>query len=348
MSHPIKRLVLAVAAAVLAAAGPAHADVDLSTPWPSGAALNGFDGETIRFSSHSPFTIAGMPPGENSTPATEAEGRLFLPDGASAASPAPAVILLHGASGVRHAREITYARQFAARGVAALVIDVFGARRDMARGFVDRLVNITEAMFLADAYAGLHYLAERPEVDGGRVVLIGFSYGGMAATYAAHEQVRERFAQARERFAGHVAFYAPCIVRFADERATGAPVLMLYGGRDAIIDPERCRQTAEALERGGSAVRTIVYENAVHQWDGNFPGPRPIGRDLSDCLFLVTENGQVWGTHLPVPMANPLTRKLLLGTCAGSEGYLIGRDDAVRARSNRDLAGFLERAFGLR
>src|SRR3546814_5509160 len=74
----------------------------------------------------------------------------------------------------------------AAQGVAALAVDVFAPRRERASGFINRLLEITEAMFLADAYAALDYLATRPEIDAGRVALVGFSYGGMVATYAAY------------------------------------------------------------------------------------------------------------------------------------------------------------------
>ena len=44
-----------------------------------------------------------------------------------------------------------------------------------------------------------------------------------------------------ERFAAHAAFYGPCIARFADPHTTGAPLLILYGTDDALIDPVRCR-----------------------------------------------------------------------------------------------------------
>lgn len=44
-------------------------------------------------------------------------------------------------------------------------------------------------------------------------------------------------------------------------------------------------------------------------------------------------------------MTGPFLRKLILGACVGSEGYLIGRDDAIRARSNAEVGAFLMRAF---
>ena len=79
--------------------------------------------------------------------------------------PGSSSIWLHGSAGVQSARELTYARQFAAMGVAALVVDTYGTRRQPDWGFVDRVVNITESMMIADAYAGLRFLAERfPQV----------------------------------------------------------------------------------------------------------------------------------------------------------------------------------------
>ena len=93
---------------------------------------------------------------------------------------------------------------------------------------------------MADAYAGLRFLLTRPEIDPERVALIGFSYGAMATMYALSANVAALMAPAGERFAAHAAFYGPCIAEFADPRTTGAPLLMLYGTGDALIDPARC------------------------------------------------------------------------------------------------------------
>jgi dienelactone hydrolase len=341
---------LAVAlGAVALAAAPAAAAPDLVLPWPEEVQAAGPAGERVSFDSASPFAFSDAGKGADTDPGaappTEAVATLFLPPGASAAAPVPAVVLLHGAAGVQSVRELTYGRQFAANGVAALAVDVFAPRRERASGFINRLLEITEAMFLADAYAALEYLAERPEIDADRVALVGFSYGGMVATYAAYAQVAERYAPGGLRFAAHVAFYAPCIAEFEDSRATGAPVLMLYGGRDAIVDPDRCARTARALEAGGAEVETVAYPEAVHQWDGRFAAEREIGRNIADCHFYVERDGTVRDKALWLPMSSVFYRKVILGLCADSEGYLIGRNDAIRARSNRDMGAFLERAL---
>ncbi len=327
-------------------AGPAHAaDLVLDREWPSLLSVIANSGENVNFPSHSPFTLADAGNGPDGDPQTLARGTLYLPPGASAADPVPAVVLLHGAGGVVGARGPTYGRQLAAMGVAALVVDAFGARKHMADRFIERLIKITEMMLVADAYAALDYLAARPDVDGSRIALVGFSYGGMASIYSAYAQVAERIAGNGARFAGHVAYYAPCVARFDDYRTTGAPILTLAGAEDATIDPQRCAEIAGDLRMGGSDVESIVYEGAYHQWDGRYAAPRAIRRNLAGCRFEVTHSGKVWDRFTKLPMVGPISRRLILTACADRVGYMAGRNDNVRARSNRDLGRFLAQIF---
>ncbi|MEM9221129.1 MAG: dienelactone hydrolase family protein, partial [Pseudomonadota bacterium] len=232
----------ALCGAVACGVVPATADLSEDGLWPS----SGPRGERVAVESSSPFTlyqVADAPP--------ESAHVTFTPAvGASAQNPAPAVILLHGAGGVSGSREHRYAREFAAQGVAVAVIDVFAARG--GRRFIERLINITEAMALADAFATRAWLAARPDIDGERIAIIGFSYGGMSATYAAYRQVLNAYDAAP--FAAHVAFYGPCIARFDDSTTSGAPLLMLWGEQDEIMDPDACEATAEDLRAGGSTV----------------------------------------------------------------------------------------------
>jgi dienelactone hydrolase len=266
-----------------------------------------------------------------------ADVRFFPAPGASAGDPAPAVVLLHGAGGVGRARELRYARQFAAQGVAAAVIDVFAPRG--GGGFVERLMKTTEAMALADAFATLEWLDGRADIDASRVALIGFSYGGMSAVYAAYAQVVETYGATRP-FAAHVAFYGPCIARFENPETTGAPVMMLWGGRDAIMDGAACRTLAEDLRRGGSRVTIETYEEAMHRWDGGSRRWRAPAH-IADCRFRVAEDGTVRDARTGLVMTGPALRATILAFCADRDGYLIGADEAIRTRSNAALARFL-------
>lgn len=326
--------------AILALSASARAEWRIRDPWP--ADTSSVRTVEVTFPSSSPFSPAELRDAEPTT----AQARLYLPAHAASAAPrsVPAVVMLHGSGGVLYARELTYGPQLASMGVAALVIDSFAARRDRATSFIGRLLEITESMVLADAYAGLAFLAERPEIDPKRVALVGFSYGGMSTMYALNAAVADKLSPSGLRFAGHVAFYGPCIARFEDRRTTGAPLLMLWGGGDELIDAERCSATAEDFRAGGSPVETVVYPTAVHQWDGSGP-LRPIGRLLNPCRFVVAPDGTVRDERTSLTMTGPFFRKVLLFLCVENRPYMIGADAEVRAQSNRELGRFLTRIF---
>ena len=311
-------------------ATPAQAQLDPSGRW-NEAQIRPV---TADIASSSPFSLTDAAAG--TAPATRADVSFYPAPGASAAQPAPAVVLLHGAGGVGEAREARYAREFAAQGVSAAVIDVFGPRG--GGGFTERLIQTTEAMALADAFATLDWLAERDDVDASRIALVGFSYGGMSTIYAAYAEVVRAYAPSRT-FAAHVAFYGPCVARFEDPTTTGAPILMLWGDRDQIMDAEACETLAADLRAGGSTVETIRYD-ARHRWDGNLRQWRAPAH-IADCRFTVRPDGTVVDDRTRLIMANAAMRATILALCANREGYLIGGDAAVRIKSNAELARFL-------
>jgi len=345
-SSLLAALLFAVALPVMAAAVNWSR---LAEPWPDPAMLVDIPGVPVSWASTSPFALDDIGDPDEAPP-TMALGRLYLPPGPHPTRSIPAVVLLHGSGGILASRELTYAPQLARMGVAALVVDSFGARRDRGTAFIERILNITETMMLADAYSGLGFLAARPETDPRRVVLTGFSYGAMATMYAIYAQVADKLAPTlpggeRPRFAGHVAFYGPCIARFDDSRTTGAPLLMLIGGKDEITDQRRCAEVANDLRRGGSRVETTIYPEAVHQWDGAFAG-RLIGRNLAGCSFRVEPDGTIRDMNTGLAMSGPFRRKIILGLCTlGAGPYPIGRDDRVRAQASVDYGRFLAQVF---
>ena len=322
-------------------ASTAYAAPRIVDPWPDRDALD-IAARNVVVDSSDPFTPADI----GRAPARRVTAQLYLPRDASAAHPAPAVVFLHGSGGNIAERGGTYGPQLAAMGIAAIVLDTYASRADLGDTFLARVFGITETMFVADAYAALRTLAARPDIDARRVVLAGFSYGGMATTYAMYAQIADKLAPPGLRFAGHVAFYGPCIARFSDSRTTGAPLLMLYGAQDELMDPRRCEEVASDLRGGGSQVDIISYPGAVHQWDGAF-ARRTIGRQLAACDYRVERDGTIRDRRTLIAMTGPFTRKLTLALCTGSKPYPIGRDDRVRALSNRDFGRFLTRVFRL-
>ena len=312
----------------------------LDAPWPDPDEVRDVAPVDVTLASSDPFTPADI----GRSAARTVRAQLYLPPGASAAHKMPAVVLLHGSVGNYEERGYRYGLPLAELGVAVLVVETYASRTDLATSFIGRALHITETMFDADAYAGLRALAARPDIDASHVALMGFSYGGMATTYALYDTIADRLDPDGPRFAAHVAYYAPCIARFADSRTTGAPLLMLYGGRDELIHADRCAEIARDLRGGGSAVTVVSYPDAVHQWDGEME-PRLIGRHIADCRFEVDRYGRVHEATTGVTMSNPLTRGLVLASCTGNRPWPIGRDEAVVAKSNADLERFLRGVF---
>lgn len=335
---------------VAAALCPLAARAQIRDVWPDPASLGAIVGQPVTIASSSPFAPRDISPGAHDArdagPATSAAAQLYLPADASAAHKVPAVVLLQGPAGPPQGPfSAKYGKQLAAMGVAVLAIDSFGSRKELGTSLVDRVTHITETMFVTDAYAGLLWLADRPEIDARRVVLAGFNYGGMATIYAMYDQVARTMAPKGPRFVGHVAYYTPCIARFENHRTTGAPLLMLEGGADELIRPERCEEIVHDLREGGSQVSMIGYPGAVQQWDGALER-QTRGRNLSGCSYLVTRDGEIVDQRSDLTLSSPFRRKMSLALCtAGADPYPIGRDDAVRARSNRDFGAFLRRVF---
>ena len=97
---------------------------------------------------------------------------LWLPD--EAARPAPAVIVLHGA-GSQKENHADFARAAVGQGFAALTFDNRGhgeSEGDLGPSVTDDLAELAK------------FVADRPEVDAGRVAVRGSSMGGLMALHA--------------------------------------------------------------------------------------------------------------------------------------------------------------------
>ncbi|HKA42828.1 MAG TPA: alpha/beta fold hydrolase [Burkholderiales bacterium] len=107
-----------------------------------------------------------------------ATGYLRLPRGASAAKPAPAVLVMCGADMYKEDRE-KYAEGALAEGMAALVVDAPGTGQTTFPHAPESIVAWQ---------AALDALAQRPEIDGKRLGAFGVSRGGLwVMRLAAHD-----------------------------------------------------------------------------------------------------------------------------------------------------------------
>jgi len=190
-------------------------------------------------------------------PRSNQPGELYMPDGAG---PFPGMVVLHGCDGIgRHYR--IWARRLRAWGYATILVDSFRPRG--VANVCDQGQRVPPEEQAADAFAAAAYLRALPQVQGGRIGVIGFSHGGWAVLKA----VLSGFAASLHGtpFAAAVAFYPGCS---APVSPLVTDTLIMIGADDDWTPPARCERWREAVPEAGHALQMIVYPGAVHGFDG--------------------------------------------------------------------------------
>ncbi|MGC5076389.1 dienelactone hydrolase family protein [Agrococcus sp. DT81.2] len=108
---------------------------------------------------------------------TEMLGMLIAPEGAASL---PTVVLLHDAFGLG-ADTVAQARRHAELGVAVFAADVWGGRHTPAGGPDIGAMVRDRGEWMGRVAAAHRAAAEQPEVDGSRLVSLGYCFGGAGA-----------------------------------------------------------------------------------------------------------------------------------------------------------------------
>lgn len=219
-------------------------------------------------------------------------GYLYRPDAKQFPGPRPAVVLLHGRSGVfsntakrfdataLSSRVVLWGKFWAERGYIGLYVDSFGPRGH-AKGFEagtnklgQRPPEVNEiAVRPHDAMQGLKYLRSLPDVDASNVFLQGWSNGGSATLSAIHEKTLAIEKPTRETgFRAAIAVYPACrgVGRhYGEPYRTYAPLLLLIGTEDEEVSYPQCESFAKRARDGD--VTFVRYEGATHSYDTPTP-----------------------------------------------------------------------------
>ncbi|UTH74008.1 dienelactone hydrolase family protein [Chromobacterium sp. IIBBL 290-4] len=267
-------------------------------------------------------------------------GMLALPS--QAQGKVPAVVILHGSSGVNRG-ERQWARRMNQLGYASFVVDSFTGRR--IKQTESDQTQLSMAADIADAFAALRLLATHPAIDAQRIAVMGFSRGGVAALYSMLEPFRQALIQDDLRFAAHIAFYPSCSIPYEAKRLDGSPLLMLLGGKDDYTPAAACEAYAEELQAKGARLTMKIFPNAYHGFD-RFTLPHPVAEatsarlchgwhDLDSGNFFMLDGNRV----LSGGAAQRQARACL------SKGVTLGGDADGREQSPVWVADFLRQAF---
>jgi len=270
-------------------------------------------------------------------------GELYLPPGGAKV---PAMIVHHGSGGITDERERRYARELVKMGVAALVLDSFTGR-GVTSTVRDQSAVSTNDM-LGDAFAALKILAGHARIDGARVGIVGFSKGGSVALLASHEVRAAPALPAGLRFALHVPFYPACVTQHYKPKTTGAPIYLLLGGADTYVGVGPCRDYAAALKAEGARIETVVFQGAMHGFDGGSAYQNPRGENYSRCIFVQQPDGS-WRDRVSGAITNDASGKLIkagqkeaLAKCR-TFGVRGGPNAAAKAKALTDLKAYVQR-----
>ncbi len=194
---------------------------------------------------------------------------LFLTPAASGTQHA-AVLLLHGFSSSKERMAQAIGRALLACGVTSLALDLpFHGERVSASGGIPKnplvLVGAWRSA-TSEARAAVDWLVTQPEVDAGRLGVLGYSLGGFLALMTAADEPRLRAVVLAA--AGDLPDqtpYASMVRSLVDppravRKLDGRPLLLVNGRRDTTTRPVQ----AERLFAAASEPKELVWYDGGH------------------------------------------------------------------------------------
>ncbi len=312
---------------------------------------------TIYYQSATPFDLDVLLSNMDDAKPTTGLGHLYIPESATSEQPVPAMVILHGSGGISPGREHEHAKLLNQNGIAAVVVDYYqprGLTED--KSYMMKINAVTEFDVITDAYSVYKLLKTSPLIDGSRIGVMGFSYGGMASRMAMDERFHKILAPGTDGFSLYVNVYGPCFQNLGTQSTNGKPLLTLRGTEDYSNDLQACADRENELRALNVDVESIVYQGAGHSWENL--APQMLKEDapyISGCEVTYDAQGN--------PLLNGDSILELSETASREEriaarlksgpkykdclkyGYLIGNDDETKQQAYSDLLSFLKKNF---
>jgi len=171
----------------------------------------------------------------------------------------PCVLVVHDWNGPDD-YELGRAKQLAALGYTAMVVDIYGkgvrpknvdeSAKESAKYGADRLLTRKRIM------AAYNYASRQPMVDGKRVAAIGYCFGGMVVLELARAGAPARGVAT---FHGNLSNPRPLEARFIK-----CPVLVLHGAADPFVPKSQVAAFEKEMKAAKKPYKLVAYPGAVH------------------------------------------------------------------------------------
>ena len=196
------------------------------------------------------------------------DGKLFLPQDASHTKPLALVIVVPGSLGVA-ASHLAHAESLTGIGIAAFVLDPFGAR-----GVGSTVANQTQYSFAASAYdvlAAFNVLRTIPQIDERRIGAQGHSRGGSAVLTAATRRFADAGLGRAKGLKAVLAAYPWSGHQFLDPSVGDTEIRVLMGDRDEWCSPMQVQGHVQAIRLTGGKASLRLFGGAAHSFDRGAP-----------------------------------------------------------------------------
>lgn len=220
---------------------------------------NGVQGHAVTIPSGNPKNYHQALSMPEDIPEISIDGQLFMP---ASGNPCAVIILVPGSLGVAPSH-LGHAETFTNMGIAACVIDPFGARR-----VTSTVANQSQYSFAASAWdvlATANYLGNLEAIDNKRIGAQGHSRGGSAVLSAANATFSRAFNQ--PVLSAVYSAYPWCGQQFLNPDTGSTVVRAVIGDRDEWCLPQQVQGHIHAIQVSGGQASIKIFAEAQHSFD---------------------------------------------------------------------------------
>ena len=288
-----------------------------------------FQKKQISFESANPFSLSDIILDLENQERQTVFGKLTIPiDSLNPDQKYPLIIGVAGSLGWRK-HHLEYMDMYQKDGFATFELNSFKSRNITST--VGSQDQVTVAAIILDAYRALEKLSAHPNIDKDQVSITGWSLGGGVSLFSGWMPVKNAITT-EYSFASHLAFYPPCFIDPENREFTTAPIHILIGESDNWTPAAPCSLLIEKLGENAN-ISLTTFPNAHHSFDSETPVQRnEKGYSFKDCVFTLTQEGDILMNYLNIPMSNPLLQKIGFIFCV-ERGVDIGGNPQARKKS---------------